>query len=187
MNRAYQTAVEKMDEAFCKRIGVNRTDGRCLDVIDQRPGLTAGELAEAVGLSPGAVTTALDRLEQPRLRDPHRDPDDRRRVTLQPTPEAGRLAWEAYGPLGEMGGPMIAELSDEQLEAVIRFLRGGTEINERRATSCSARTARRAVNALRRGASWAPLWPSGPGPRPPLSGGDPRPPASRPSPAGATP
>lgn len=134
INRAYQTAVEKMDDAFCKRIGVNRTDGRCLDVIDQRPGLTAGELAEAVGLSRGAVTTALDRLESRGLVTRHRDPDDRRRVTLQPTPEAGRLAWEAYGPLGEMGGPMLAEFSDEELLSAIRFLRGGTEINERRAT-----------------------------------------------------
>ena len=32
-----------------------------------------------------------------------------------------------------MGGPKVAELSDKQLEAVIRFLRDGTEINERRA------------------------------------------------------
>jgi DNA-binding MarR family transcriptional regulator len=134
INRAYQTAVEKMDDVFCKRIGVNRTDGRCLDVIDQRPGLTAGELAEAVGLSRGAVTTALDRLESRGLVTRFRDPDDRRRVTLQPTPEAGRLAWEVYGPLGEMGGPMLMELSDEELRSAIRFLRGGTEINERRAT-----------------------------------------------------
>jgi DNA-binding MarR family transcriptional regulator len=132
-NRAYQTAVEKMDEAFCKLAGVNRTDGRCLDVIDQRPGLTAGELAAAVGLSPGAVTTALDRLEARGFITRTRDPNDRRRVTLQPTPEFSRLAWEAYGPLGEMGGPFIAKLSDEELRAIIRFLRGGTEINERRA------------------------------------------------------
>ena len=133
VNRAYQTAVEKMDDAFFRRIGVNRTDGRCLDVIDQRPGLTAGELAEAVGLSRGAVTTALDRLEQRGLVTRSRDPGDRRRVTLQPTEEAGRLAWEAYGPLAEMGGPLISELSDEDLRGTIRFLRGGTEINERRA------------------------------------------------------
>ena len=133
VNRAYQSAVEKMDDAFCKRIGVNRTDGRCLDVIDQRPGLTAGELAEAVGLSRGAVTTALDRLEARGLVTRTRDPDDRRRVTLEPTPEAGRLAWEAYGPMAEMGGPMLAEFSDEELRSAIRFLRGGTDINERRA------------------------------------------------------
>jgi DNA-binding MarR family transcriptional regulator len=132
-NRAYQTAVEKMDEAFCKLAGVNRTDGRCLDVIDQRPGLTAGELAVAVGLSPGAVTTALDRLEARGFVTRTRDPSDRRRVTLEQTPEFSRLAWAAYGPLGEMGGPFIAELSDEELGAIIRFLRGGTEINEQRA------------------------------------------------------
>jgi DNA-binding MarR family transcriptional regulator len=142
VNRAYQTAVEKMDEAFCKLLGVNRTDGRCLDVIDQRPGLTAGELAEAVGLSPGAVTTVLDRLEERGLVTRSRDPNDRRRVTLKMTPEANRLAWEAYGPLGEMGGPFIAELSDKELEAVIRFLRGGTEINERRAAEILSEAAR---------------------------------------------
>jgi DNA-binding MarR family transcriptional regulator len=133
VNRAYQSAVEKMDEAFCKLLGVNRTDGRCLDVIDQRPGLTAGELAVAVGLSPGAVTTVLDRLQERGFVSRTRDPEDRRRVTLTLTPDANRRAWEAYGPLGEMGAPMVGELSDEELGAVIRFLRGGTEINERRA------------------------------------------------------
>jgi DNA-binding MarR family transcriptional regulator len=133
VNRAYQSAVEKMDEAFCKLLGVNRTDGRCLDVIDQRPGLTAGELAVAVGLSRGALTTALDRLEGRGFVIRTRDPADRRRVTLKLTPDANRKAWEAYGPLGEMGGPMLGELSDDELEAVIRFLRGGTEINELRA------------------------------------------------------
>ena len=133
VNRAYQTAVEKMDEAFCRLLAVNRTDGRCLDVIDQRPGLTAGELAVAVGLSPGAVTTALDRLEERGFVKRTRDPDDRRRVTLHLTEEANRRAWEAYGPLGEMGGPTISKISDRDLRAIIRFLRLGTEINSRRA------------------------------------------------------
>ena len=132
-NRAYQSAVEKMDEAFCRLLGVNRTDGRCLDVIDQRPGLTAGELATAVGLSPGAVTTALDRLEQRGFVRRTRDSADRRRVMVELTEEANRAAWEAYGPLGEMGAPMIEEMSDKDLATLIRFLRGGTEINERRA------------------------------------------------------
>jgi DNA-binding MarR family transcriptional regulator len=132
-NRAYQSAVEKMDEAFCRLLGVNRTDGRCLDVIDQRPGLTAGELAAAVGLSPGAATTALDRLEQRGYVRRTRDSQDRRRVMVELTEEANRAAWEAYGPLGEMGRPFIEEMSDSDLETLIRFLRGGTEINERRA------------------------------------------------------
>jgi DNA-binding MarR family transcriptional regulator len=133
VNRAYQTAVEKMDEAFCVSVGVNRTDGRCLDVIDQRPGITAGQLATAVGLTPGAVTTALDRLEARGFVVRERDERDRRRVTLRPTAEANRLAWEAYGPLGELGRPIVETFSDRELAAVIRFLRGGSEINEERA------------------------------------------------------
>jgi DNA-binding MarR family transcriptional regulator len=133
VNRAYQTAVERMDSAFFESLGVNRTDGRCLDVIDQRPGITAGELAAAVGLSPGAVTTALDRLEERGFVVRERDDGDRRRVTLSLTPEANRLAWEAYGPLGELGRPLIETMSDKDLAAVIRFLRGGTQINEQRA------------------------------------------------------
>jgi DNA-binding MarR family transcriptional regulator len=132
-NRAYQSVVEKMDEAFCRLVGVNRTDGRCLDVIGQRPGLTAGELATAVGLSRGAVTTALDRLEERGFVRRTRDSADRRRVTVELTDEANRVAWEAYGPLGEMAAPFIAEMSDKDLETVIGFLRAGTEINERRA------------------------------------------------------
>jgi DNA-binding MarR family transcriptional regulator len=146
VNRAYQSAVEKMDEAFCKLLGVNRTDGRCLDVIDQRPGLTAGELAVAVGLTPGAVTTVLDRLEKRGFVTRTRDPEDRRRVTLTPTPEANRKAWEAYGPLAEMGGPYVSRLSDEELETIISFLRGGTEINERRANEILAEGAEPSAN-----------------------------------------
>jgi DNA-binding MarR family transcriptional regulator len=133
VNRAYQTAVEKMDSAFFESLGVNRTDGRCLDVIDQRPGITAGELAAAVGLSPGAVTTALDRLEARGFVTRERDERDRRRVTLKLTAEANRLAWEAYGPLGQMGRPFIERMSDRDIAAIVKFLRGGAEINEQRA------------------------------------------------------
>jgi DNA-binding MarR family transcriptional regulator len=133
VNRAYQAAVEKMDEAFSAKLGVNRTDGRCLDIIDQRGGLTAGELATAVGLTPGAVTTVLDRLEERGFVTRRRDPDDRRRVIVEMSDDARRLAWEAYGPLGEMGAPIVGRLSDKELRTIIEFLRGGTEINERRA------------------------------------------------------
>jgi DNA-binding MarR family transcriptional regulator len=138
VNRAYQSAVEKLDEAFFRRIGVNRTDGRCLDVIDQRPGLTAGELADAVGLSRGAVTTALDRLEARGLVTRARDSEDRRRVTLTLTPEANRIAWETYGPLAEMAAPRMSELADDDIEVIIRFLQVGTDINERRANQVLA-------------------------------------------------
>ena len=52
-----------MDDAFCRTAGINLSDGRCLDLLDVLGPMTAGELATAASLSPGAVTSLLDRLE----------------------------------------------------------------------------------------------------------------------------
>ena len=52
-NRAYQRAVDLMDEAATAYLGINRSDGRCLDVLEELGPITAGELAAATGLSPG--------------------------------------------------------------------------------------------------------------------------------------
>jgi DNA-binding MarR family transcriptional regulator len=133
VNRAYQIAVDKMDDAFFRLIGVNSTDGRCLDIIDLSGGISAGELARAVDLSPAAVTTAVDRLERMGFVKRTRDPEDRRRVIVQPTDQVARFAEVAYMPMGAEGAQLVEDLSDKELEAVIRFLRLGAELNERHA------------------------------------------------------
>jgi DNA-binding MarR family transcriptional regulator len=132
-NREYQIAVDKMDDAFFRLIGVNSTDGRCLDIIDLSGGISAGELARAVDLSPAAVTSVIDRLEEMGFVRRTRDPDDRRRVIVQPTEEVARFAEIAYMPMGADGVKLVGDLSDRELEAVLRFLRVGTELNERHA------------------------------------------------------
>jgi DNA-binding MarR family transcriptional regulator len=132
-NRAYQIAVDKMDDAFFRLIGVNSTDGRCLDIIDLSGGISAGELARAVDLSPAAVTSVIDRLEGMGFVERTRDPEDRRRVIIQPTDEVARFAEIAYMPMGAEGAKLVGDLSDKELEAVFRFLRVGTELNERHA------------------------------------------------------
>ena len=45
--RDARAAVEQLDEAACAALGINRTDGRCLDVLDREGPLTAGRLAAA--------------------------------------------------------------------------------------------------------------------------------------------
>jgi DNA-binding MarR family transcriptional regulator len=75
--RAAQTASDLMDEAFCEFLGINRTDGRCLDVIDRLGSVTAGQLAAEIGLTTGAVTAVVDRLEAAALVVRRNDPHDR--------------------------------------------------------------------------------------------------------------
>jgi DNA-binding MarR family transcriptional regulator len=130
--RLQQVASDKMDDAFCRIAGINLTDGRCLDLLDIHDGLTAGELAEAASVSPGAVTTVLDRLERMGLVTRTRDEADRRRVLVELTPQARELAYSVYGPIAAYAGKYIEQLSDEEIDLITKFLEVAVEVNERR-------------------------------------------------------
>lgn len=126
----YQRGMDAIDEAIAARLGVNRTDLRTLDVLFKGPH-PAGELAAQVGLSPAAMTTALDRLEKKMLVRRVRDEADRRKVYVEMTDEARRLSWEAIGPLLAEGRHVLETFSDEDLVKFTRFLRASREAGER--------------------------------------------------------
>ena len=75
-------AGDQLDEAVALQFGLNRTDLRCLGILYRRGRVTAGELAEESGLTPGAITTVLDRLERGGYANRVADPADRRRVLV---------------------------------------------------------------------------------------------------------
>ncbi len=62
--RAYQNALDKADDAVAEILGINRTDARAGDIVDQHGRITAGQLAVEAGLTTGAVTAVVDRLER---------------------------------------------------------------------------------------------------------------------------
>ncbi len=127
----YQTAVDRFDEVVVGLLGINRTDGRCLDILDQRGSMTAGELARECGLTTGAMTTLLDRLERLGYlrRVPH--PTDRRRVVVEMTDKTRRRIEQIYAPVGMEGRELLACLSDRQLELIAKVMRTGRELLER--------------------------------------------------------
>src|SRR5215475_8697482 len=77
-------------QAVAERTGINSTDLECLDFIVMRGPLTAGELAEATGLTTGAITGVIDRLERAGVAQRQRDADDRRKVLVKVLPAALR-------------------------------------------------------------------------------------------------
>ena len=90
------------------RLGINRTDMRCLDIIERLDSVAAGRLASEAGLSTGAVTTVIDRLERAGLARRVADPADRRRVLVELTRRRAAATAELYGPLGEaMSDPAL--------------------------------------------------------------------------------
>jgi DNA-binding MarR family transcriptional regulator len=142
--RRAQNRSDAYDEAVADAVGINRTDHRCLDILENEGGATAGRLAELMGLSTGAVTTVLDRLERAGLARRVRDEHDRRKVNVVVTEKAGALLWPFYEPLMKMSERLYVRYSDEQLALVLDFLEAGAELYDEVLAELHARLAARA-------------------------------------------
>jgi DNA-binding MarR family transcriptional regulator len=129
--RAYQTVNDNFDQAVADHVGMNRTDARCIDLIDQAGGMTAGELARAAGLTTGAVTAVIDRLEAAGLALRVPDPNDRRRVRIETTEKLWEVTAPLIGPMVDDSMAILDDYSDEELERFTEFLRRAIELQSR--------------------------------------------------------
>ena len=145
--RAGQRATDLVDDAACRLMGINRTDGRCLDILEQRDRISAGELARDAGLTSGAITAVIDRLEGVGYARRLTDPGDRRRVLVEPTAKALQIAEELMGPMGEPGYKYVAQYTDEELKLLVDFLRFSRELQERHANWLRERIDREGIKA----------------------------------------
>jgi len=128
--RALGAANDIADQAVADYHGVNRTDARCLDIIERLGGVTAGRLARESGLSTGAVTTVLDRLERAGLARRTSDPKDRRRVLVEITPAAREANEELYRPLVEAAAEQLQRYSEEELALLREYHRASRALTE---------------------------------------------------------
>ena len=137
--RANQRATHVLDEVAGQILGVNRTDGRCLDILDQHGRMTAGELARESGLTTGAITAVIDRLERIGYVQRIADPNDRRRVLVDLTVRARDASIELFGPLADAAEPYLARYTDAELKLLIEFQRVSREVQERHAADLRER------------------------------------------------
>ena len=129
--RAHEAANDAFDEVAREKLGVNRTDLRCLNIVENEGPITAGKLAELSGLTTAAVTSVLDRLERAGYARRTRDSSDRRHVIVEITPLLAERATPIWAPLGEEARATLARMSVEELESLTRFYRLGIELNEK--------------------------------------------------------
>lgn len=129
--RAHEAANDAFDEVAARKLGLNRTDVRCMGIIENEGPMTAGRLADRSGLTTAAVTAVLDRLERAGYARRTRDEKDRRQVIVELTPLVAERAGPIWAPLGEEAAAYMAKMSVAELEGFIDFLRWGVELNER--------------------------------------------------------
>ncbi|GAB3506102.1 MarR family winged helix-turn-helix transcriptional regulator [Amycolatopsis cihanbeyliensis] len=123
LGRAESAVTVLLHARLAERIGLSATDHKALELLGhwRRP-LTAGRLAELTGLSTGAVTGVIDRLERAGFARRVRDPADRRKVLVEVPAEGEERAAPAAGLPLRLTERVLAEFSPGELEVVERFL-----------------------------------------------------------------
>ena len=124
--RTFSTEMDRYIDTRGGEVGLHRTDLNALaHVLDARrtgEGLSPGELAARLSLSPPATSALLRRLESVgHVRRTHSEVD-RRRVAVEMTDEAMEVAGGIFGPIGATMRDTIASYSVAERETVLRFL-----------------------------------------------------------------
>jgi DNA-binding MarR family transcriptional regulator len=101
-------------------LGLNATDLRCLVIAGDAP-VTAGRLAELTGLTTGAITGVIDRLERGRFVRRREDPRDRRRVVIEATHERDADVHRLFAPLGPGMHAVLSRFGERELQALFDF------------------------------------------------------------------
>jgi DNA-binding MarR family transcriptional regulator len=124
----YLGAASDFDEDLAKKLKLSRTDMRCLDLVGRLGPLTAGRLAEESGLTTGAVTFILDRLEEAGMVTRRRDTEDRRRVWVEIVPEARERLQGLQQPVAEEMRQVAQRFKADELAVVRDFMRQAKEV-----------------------------------------------------------
>lgn len=120
-----QAMVASMQQAVCERLGLNATAVNCLTLLSMPPGeqpMTAGHLAETIGLTTGAVTGLIDRLESAGYVRRQRDPSDRRRVIIEAVPERITEIDAVYEPIVAAYVDALEKYTKAELAVILDFI-----------------------------------------------------------------
>jgi DNA-binding MarR family transcriptional regulator len=111
-------------------LGLHITDHKCLDLIRQYGAMPAGRLAELTGLTTGAVTGIIDRLEKAGFVRRANDPKDRRRTIIEPV---RNKKWERkieaiFIPFHERMHKLLSSYTDSELAFLLDVLTKSIEL-----------------------------------------------------------
>jgi DNA-binding MarR family transcriptional regulator len=111
-----------ISQAVSERFGLTSSDLECLDLALLSGGATPGDFARATGLTTGAITGVIDRLERAGYVRRERDPTDRRKVIVRARAAMTRRIAPLYDSLQREMTALWSRYSDGHLAIVLDFL-----------------------------------------------------------------
>lgn len=122
----YAGEAELLGQAFAGRHRLHPTDLHALLAVMRADSagapLTPGRLGSRLGLSTGATTALVDRLERAGHVRRSRESTDRRQVSLREAENAAGVGGAFFGPLGTRMDAVLQDFDDAELDAAARFL-----------------------------------------------------------------
>jgi DNA-binding MarR family transcriptional regulator len=135
--RGLSAASDLLDAAIAERLSISRTDLRCLDYLGRTGPVPASQLADAVGLTRGALTIAVDRLVHAGYVGRHADSSDRRRVLVQLTRKADQVI-ALFANLASATDRLLDSYSAADLDLLTAFLVAASEELANQASAVAA-------------------------------------------------
>jgi DNA-binding MarR family transcriptional regulator len=111
-----------LHQAIADHLGLNVTDHKCLDILWQGGPMTAGALAEASGLTTGAITGVVDRLERKGFVRRAADPADRRKTVVEIVPEEVAALAGLFSELGKRTERLLSEYDADERQVIEDFI-----------------------------------------------------------------
>lgn len=139
--RKYFETALNMHEAIAKEAGLTGTDHKYLGYLIENGEMTAGELAKISGLTTGAITGVIDRLEKNKLVKRKFLQADRRKVMIVPNLEKANVIFAPiFKKLQKDTNLLISSFSHRELEVVHRYFESAIGIMERMSEHLEGKT-----------------------------------------------
>ncbi|KXK16085.1 MAG: transcriptional regulator, MarR family [Chloroflexi bacterium OLB14] len=116
--RDYGVNLTLFRNAVSEWAGLNVTDMECMRLLFLKQVATPSELAKHTGLTSGAATAMLDRLENAGLIERRPNPNDRRGTLIAPTKDSSAKAASWFESARKAQDDLISSYSAEELEII---------------------------------------------------------------------
>jgi DNA-binding MarR family transcriptional regulator len=129
LSQQYSYTSIQMHEAIARKAGLSGTDHKYLGFLIQKGQMTAGELSNLTGLTTGAVTGLIDRLEKKKLVKRQFAEGDRRKVIIEPnTKNIMALLVPLYKEFRNKSEKLIASFSNKEIKIIETYFLKATEV-----------------------------------------------------------
>ena len=128
---------QEYSRALGEQLEVNPTDFRVMEFLMENGAATPSSIASAIGVTAGALTQSLDRLERVGHTSRERNPSDRRSIRVVANPNSLDRVWSEIQPLIDASASVLESMSGAEQQAVSKYLKSMLDAHETKLSQIS--------------------------------------------------